>query len=63
MTEETIRAEFENFMSDDGKWPQAIERNGAGNYILNQAASNTSTASNVWPPWHCRTCKKPSRVP
>jgi len=39
MTAETIRAEFERFMSDDGKWPQAIERDGAGNYILSQSAS------------------------
>lgn len=48
MTTETIRAAFEKFMSDDGKWPQAIERDGEGNYILVQSASSWHVWRNAY---------------
>ena len=57
MTEESIRAEFEKFMSDDGKWPKAIERDGAGNYILMQSASSWR----VWEEAYYR-CVRSERV-
>ena len=44
---DTERADFEAFMSDNGKFPQAIERDTNGNYILMQAASS-------WDVWQAR---------
>lgn len=41
---EQERALFEAVASDDGKWPQAIERDGKGNYLL-------LTTANGWMWW------------
>lgn len=41
------RAAFEKWMSDDGKWPQAVERSANGGYKLLQAA-------NAWNVWQAR---------
>lgn len=46
-TDEQEREAFDKFMSDDGKFPQAIERDASGNYMLIQAASS-------WHVWKAR---------
>lgn len=46
-TDEQEREAFECFMSDDGKFPQSIERDANGNYVLMQAASS-------WHVWQAR---------
>lgn len=39
-----VRLEFERYMSDDWKWPNAIERKFDGSYIV----MNTAQAWLVW---------------
>ncbi len=41
------RAAFEDWFSDEGKWPQAVQRNGDG-YMLAQAQSS-------WQAWEAAT--------
>lgn len=55
MINEKHRAAFERFMSDDGKFPQAIERNANGDYVLMQAASS-------WHVWQAavKICQVPA---
>jgi len=38
-----VRKLFENFMSDDGKWPKAIERSGPGYKLM--------TSQHAWTVW------------
>ena len=43
MNEDAMRKAFEKWMSNDGKWPKAIEKRN-GNYVLMQ----TSSAWEAW---------------
>ena len=45
---ETERATFEAVASDDGKWPQAIERDAKGNYLLMQTAQGWRWWQEAW---------------
>lgn len=47
MNIEQERATFERFMSDNGRFPEAVERNSDGSYVLMQAASS-------WHVWQAR---------
>ena len=47
MNTEQERAAFEKFMSNAGKFPQAIERDEGGDYVLMHAASS-------WHVWQAR---------
>jgi hypothetical protein len=33
-----LRQRFEHWYSDEGKWPQAVAKDGGGDYLLLQAA-------------------------
>ena len=49
------REAFEAWLSDDGKWPAAVERDRHGNYRLAQAA-------NAWPIWQAAEARGMERA-
>ncbi len=43
-----MRAAFERWMSDDGKWLNAIQRNDKGDYVIAVAVSAWTTWQAAW---------------
>ena len=50
------RADFEEWMSEGGKWPKAVERGQNGDYLLLQTATN-------WTTWQACASLRPQSVP
>ncbi len=43
-----MRAAFERWMSDDGEWMNAIQRNDKGEYVIAAASSAWTTWQAAW---------------